>query len=81
MMDVVLFAFNFELVECCCFVCLFVVVVFALLVNSEKHSEILVINLDRDCSVSQVLIPHREFPDTDIECHHSVFHPWNKHLS
>ena len=43
-MEIVLFSFNFELVEC----------FFAVLADSEKHSEILVINLERDCSVSQV---------------------------
>ena len=47
--------------------------VFALFANSEKHSEIIVINLESDCSVGQVLISHREFSDTYVECRHSVF--------
>ena len=40
-MEVVLFSFNFELVQC----------FFALIGNSEKRSEILVINLEGDSRV------------------------------
>ena len=39
----------------------------------REHSEIPVINLERDCSIGQVLISHWEFSDTYIECRHSVF--------
>ena len=77
-MEVVLFSFKFGPVEYFslsvwmgfCFVFVFV---FALLANSEKHSEILVINLERDCSVGQVLISHRDFSDTYIEYRRSIF--------
>ena len=73
-MEVVLSSFKFEPVEC--FFVLVGLFVFALLVNSDKHSEILVINLETDCSVGQVLISHREFFDTYIECRRSVFSSW-----
>ena len=60
-MEVVLFSFRASRVF------------LALLVNSEKHSESLVINLETGCSVGQGLIAHREFSDTYTECRHSVF--------
>ena len=52
--NVVIFSFKFELVEC----------FFAHLVSSKKHSEILVTDLERDCSVDQALISYQKFSGT-----------------
>ena len=45
----------------------------ALLANGEKHSEILVINLENDCSVGQVLISHESFPTHSLNVVTPIF--------
>ena len=75
-MEVVLLNLNFESVECCfLFVCLL-----AFLANSEKHSETLAINLERDCRVGQVVYPTKSFLTHTLDAVTSTSHTGTKYL-